>query len=75
MNRARDVGRRLRVGHDARADTRVRAPLKRVDLLSHDVRHAGILEDSIAMRIGLPGDIVKDVRGSESNCEHDSRKM
>jgi hypothetical protein len=21
------------------------------------------------------GDIVKDVRGSESNCEHDSRKM
>ena len=30
---------------------------------------------SSARRFDLPGDIVKDVRGSESNCEHGSRKM
>ena len=35
---------------------------------------SAIKSDVFPLPTGLPGDIVKDVRGSESNCEHDPRK-
>ena len=75
---ARDRGFRREVGEiRAHEAVRIIRNLVQVDVLrvllvlTHDVEN---LTPPIPAR-DLPGDIVKDVRGSESTCEHDSRNM